>query len=422
VNFTINNANNDTPTTIKLTNSNINENSPNNTIIGQISISDPDLNDTHTLTLIDDAGGRFKLVGTQLQVANSSLLDYETNTSHNITIKATDAGNLSLQKDLTINLINVNESPANIQLSKTNIEENSANSTVIGTLTTTDTDANDTFTYSLVDNANGRFAINGNQLIVADGSKLDYETNQKHTITIRTQDQGGLTYDKSFDINLIDVADSSVITFSQPNYSVKEDGTPITEITLNRSINTQGQVSVTVTPSNGTATAPYDYNNAPITVTFLDGETSKKIAIPIVKDTAYEGNETLNLTLSNPTNGATIGTQKTATLTIVDTPITYYLTTPTTWTDAQAQAQAMGGNLVTINDAAENQFLVNAFGSNESFWIGFTDAVQEGDWKWINGEPVTYVNWSVTEPNNVITVPMTEQLKQYKTIRLLVEN
>ncbi|CCI03457.1 Calx-beta domain-containing protein [Microcystis aeruginosa] len=400
VNFTINNANNDAPTNIQLTNYNINENSPNNTIIGQISVSDPDPNDTHTLTLIDDAGGRFKLVGNQLQVANSSLLDYETNTSHNITIKATDAGNLSFQKDLTINVINVNESPTNIQLSKNNIDENSSNGTVIGTLTTTDPDANNTFSYSLVDNANGRFAINSNQLIVADGSKLDYETNQKHTITIRTQDQGGLTYDKSFDINLIDVADSGVIAFSQANYSVKEDGTPITEITLNRSINTQGQVSVTVTPSNGTATASYDYSNAPITVTFADGETSKKIAIPIVKDTAYEGNETVNLTLSNPTNGATLGTQKTATLTIVDTPITYYLTTATTWTDAQAQAQAVGGNLVTINDAAENQFLVNSFGSNESFWIGFTDAAQEGNWQWINGEPVTYVNWYVTEPNN----------------------
>ncbi|NCQ69135.1 MAG: tandem-95 repeat protein [Microcystis aeruginosa W13-16] len=400
VNFTINNANNDTPTNIKLTNSNINENSHNNTIIGQISVSDPDPNDTHTLTLIDDAGGRFKLVVNQLQVANGSLLDYETNTSHNITIKATDAGNLSLQKDLTINLINVNESPANIQLSKTNIEENSANSTVIGTLTTTDTDANDTFTYSLVDNANGRFAINGNQLIVADGSKLDYETNQKHTITILTQDQGGLTYDKSFDINLIDVADSSVIAFSQATYTVKEDGTPIIEITLTRNINTQGEVSVTVTPSNGTATAPYDYNNAPITVTFLDGETSKKIAIPIVKDTAYEGNETLNLTLSNPTNGATIGTQKTATLTIVDTPITYYLTTATTWTDAQVQAQAMGGNLVTINDTAENQFLVNAFGVSEYLWIGFTDAAKEGTWQWINGETVTYTNWQPGTPDS----------------------
>ncbi|WP_287627446.1 MULTISPECIES: Calx-beta domain-containing protein [unclassified Microcystis] len=300
--------------------------------------------------------------------------------------------------NITIN--NVNEAPTNIQLSKNNIDENSPNGTVIGTLTTTDPDANNTFSYSLVDNAGGRFAINSNQLIVADGTKLDYETNQKHTITIRTQDQGGLTYDKSFDINLIDVADSGVIAFSQPNYSVKEDGTPITEITLTRSINTQGQVSVTVTPSNGTATASNDYNNALITVTFADGETSKKIAIPIVKDTGYEGNETVNLTLGNPTNGATLGTQKTATLTIVDTPITYYLTTATTWTDAQAQAQAIGGNLVTINDAAENQFLVNAFGGSEYLWIGFTDAVQEGNWQWINGEPVTYTNWASGEPNN----------------------
>ncbi|BBH40871.1 hypothetical protein myaer102_34570 [Microcystis viridis NIES-102] len=300
--------------------------------------------------------------------------------------------------NITIN--NVNESPTNIQISKNTIDENSPNGTVIGTLNTTDPDVNNTFTYSLVDNANGRFAINGNQLIVADGTKLDYETNQKHTITIRTQDQGGLTYDQSFDINLIDVADSSVIAFSQPNYTVKEDGTPITEITLTRSINTQGQVSVTVTPSNGTATSPLDYNNTPITVTFADGETEKTITIPIVKDTGYEGNETVNLTLGNPTNGATLGTQKTAILTIVDTPITYYLTTATTWTDAQVQAQAMGGNLVTINDAAENQFLVNAFGGNELFWIGFTDAVQEGNWQWINGEPVTYTNWASGEPNN----------------------
>ncbi len=335
---------------------------------------------------------------------DNGLLTYQHNgsetTSDHFKFTVNDGTITSSETAFNITINNFNDAPTAIQLSKTNIEENSPNGTVIGTLNTTDLDVNDTFTYSLVDNAGGRFAINSNQLIVADGSKLDYETNQKHTITIRTQDQGGLTYDKSFDINLIDVADSGVIAFSQPNYSVKEDGTPITEITLNRSINTQGQVSVTLTPSNGTATSPLDYNNTPITVTFADGETEKTITIPIVKDTGYEGNETVNLTLGNPTNGATLGTQKTATLTIVDTPITYYLTTATTWTDAQAQAQAMGGNLVTINDAAENQFLVNAFGGSELFWIGLNDVAQEGVFKWINGEPVTYTNWNSGEPNN----------------------
>lgn len=79
---------------------------------------------------------------------------------------------------------------------------------------------------------------------------------------------------------------------------------------------------------------------------------------------------------------------------------TYYLTTATSWTDAQAQAQAMGGNLVTINDAAENQFLADTFGSSELFWIGYTDAANEGQFQWVNGETSTYTNWSPGEPNN----------------------
>jgi GH24 family phage-related lysozyme (muramidase) len=63
-----------------------------------------------------------------------------------------------------------------------------------------------------------------------------------------------------------------------------------------------------------------------------------------------------------------------------------------TWTQAQAQAVSFGGNLVTVNDAAENQFLVNTFG-NLNRWIGLTDEVVEGQFKWVNGEAVTYTNW-----------------------------
>ncbi|AFZ25710.1 PEP-CTERM putative exosortase interaction domain-containing protein [Cylindrospermum stagnale PCC 7417] len=78
----------------------------------------------------------------------------------------------------------------------------------------------------------------------------------------------------------------------------------------------------------------------------------------------------------------------------------YFLTTTDSWTGAQSQAVAAGGNLVTINDAAENNWLVSTFGGVERLWIGFTDVVQEGAFKWISGQPVTYTNWAPGEPNN----------------------
>ena len=68
---------------------------------------DVDQGDTHTYTLIDDAGGRFAIdQNNQLVVANGSLLDFETNTSHNIVVRTTDSGNLSFDQTLTINVNN----------------------------------------------------------------------------------------------------------------------------------------------------------------------------------------------------------------------------------------------------------------------------------------------------------------------------
>ncbi|MDJ0502336.1 MAG: Calx-beta domain-containing protein, partial [Nostocales cyanobacterium LE14-WE4] len=109
-----------------------------------------------------------------------------------------------------------------------------------------------------------------------------------------------------------------VIQFSNGTYSINENGTPVTAVTLTRSNGSDGTVSVSLTPSNGTATAPSDYNNTAITVNFANGETSKTVTIPIVNDTQFEPNETVNLTLSNPTGGATLGNQKTAVLSIID--------------------------------------------------------------------------------------------------------
>ena len=69
------------------------------------------------------------------------------------------------------------------------------------------------------------------------------------------------------------------------------------------------------------------------------------------------------------------------------------------WEDAQTQAAAEGGYLVTINDEAEQKWLQAVFGGQPS-WIGLNDIAQEGQWIWDNGEPLTYTNWGLQEPGD----------------------
>jgi len=70
------------------------------------------------------------------------------------------------------------------------------------------------------------------------------------------------------------------------------------------------------------------------------------------------------------------------------------------WFTAENNAVALGGHLVTINDAAEQDWLIATFGTKLHYWIGFNDIGTEGNWVWVSGEPVTYTNWMDGEPNN----------------------
>jgi hypothetical protein len=76
----------------------------------------------------------------------------------------------------------------------------------------------------------------------------------------------------------------------------------------------------------------------------------------------------------------------------------YYRSTGTaTWTTARSNCVAMGGYLVTITTAAEQSFIFNIWPSG---WIGLTDEVTEGTWRWVTGETYSYKNWNSGEPNN----------------------
>lgn len=77
-----------------------------------------------------------------------------------------------------------------------------------------------------------------------------------------------------------------------------------------------------------------------------------------------------------------------------------------TWTQAEAEARAWGGHLVAINDAAEQDRIMQQFfvgQTPQAYWIGLTDSdaySSEGQYIWSNGQPVTWFNWNPDEPNN----------------------
>lgn len=70
------------------------------------------------------------------------------------------------------------------------------------------------------------------------------------------------------------------------------------------------------------------------------------------------------------------------------------------WATAQAQAEALGGNLVTINDADEEAWLRSQFGGDQSFWLGINDRASEGNFEWVSGEAVDYTHWAGNGPDN----------------------
>ena len=84
-------------------------------------------------------------------------------------------------------------------------------------------------------------------------------------------------------------------------------------------------------------------------------------------------------------------------------------------TDAITQAAVENAYVIALNDKAEEEWVKNAF-RRELFWIGLSDAAEEGKWSWHSGEPVEYTNWEEkyhaaegdnTEMNNYVIVGFT---------------
>ncbi|MBA2491708.1 MAG: hypothetical protein H0V34_08405 [Gammaproteobacteria bacterium] len=107
------------------------------------------------------------------------------------------------------------------------------------------------------------------------------------------------------------------LEFAAATYTVAETAGGVT-IAVTRSNGANGAVSVAFTTSAGSATEGADYTLTNGSLNFADGEIQKTFFMPVIDDTDVEGNETVNLRLTNPDGGATLGARDTAILTITD--------------------------------------------------------------------------------------------------------
>lgn len=210
------------PSDITLSNNAVDENSAGGTVIGTFGAVDGDKKERFTFSLTDDAGGRFVVTGNnKLTVADGASLDYETAASYQITVQVTDKQGHTYQETMTIAINDLpddptvpNTAPTDMQLSGNSVQEGAANGALVGVLTTTDADAGETFSYTLLDSAGGRFVIDGDRIEIADTSLIDFESAASHDVTVRVTDSAGNTYDETFTIQIEDVAGLA----EQPGY------------------------------------------------------------------------------------------------------------------------------------------------------------------------------------------------------------
>jgi VCBS repeat-containing protein len=186
-------------------------------ILANLTVFDPDRDDTHTYTVSDN---RFEILDGQLKLKDGISLNHESESSVSVDVTAHDAGNLdSNTLTFMIGVNDVNEAPTLAADTLTpSVDENAAGA-ILANITLIDPDVGDTHTYTLSDN---RFEVLNGQLKLKDGISLNYETTPSVSVDVMAHDAGNLDSNTlTFMIGVNNVNDAPVA----PNYTrtVNED-------------------------------------------------------------------------------------------------------------------------------------------------------------------------------------------------------
>ncbi len=185
--------------------------------ITAMSVDADATNNTIVYSLDDDAGGRFTIDSTSgvVTVADGSLLDFEAATGHLITVRATSAdGSFSIQ-NLSIALTDVNESAisavSDSDATTDFVLENSTIGSAVGvTALASDADGTDSVTYSLDDDAGGRFAIDASTGLITVAGAIDREASASYSVIVRATSTDSSSSTRAFTISVGDVDEFNV--------------------------------------------------------------------------------------------------------------------------------------------------------------------------------------------------------------------
>lgn len=186
----------------------VDENSPTGTPVDTVVATDLDAGDALSYTIIGgNFGTPFALdIGTGAVTVNSEgPLDFETNQSLTFTVQVEDRGALIDTAEITVDINDINEPPT-ISGGPFTITENETIGTFVGTVITSDVDANESFTYSIIGgDPLAAFAIDSSgDITVNDSDQLDYETTPTYTLTVEVEDSGMNTDSADIVIDIID--------------------------------------------------------------------------------------------------------------------------------------------------------------------------------------------------------------------------
>ncbi|MGO4527144.1 cadherin domain-containing protein [Microvirga sp. 2MCAF35] len=211
--FTINLVTNTAPSDIVVTGGSVAEGTPAGTVVATLATTDQS-GDTHVYDLVaDEFGGAlpngqhplFKIEDGSNEIVLKSTLDDAQVGTYDLWVRTTDSEGLAYIEKVTVTVTNVAEAPTDLKFMSHPISELAATGTEVGSLTTIDPDRGDGYTYTLLDDAGGRFEIRGDKVVVKNGFLLDYEQKGEYSIKVRTTDQSGQSIDKTLIVHVTDV-------------------------------------------------------------------------------------------------------------------------------------------------------------------------------------------------------------------------